>query len=116
MSTGLTLSRLTNEELLRIATAEVDSLTSTPLEVELLKRFGDLLDIANEHDQITSTVDNSGGDPDDLAELVKVLEEFSCLDPKGLRQKLERSDKFYDIATEAGDVVHRLAQLINATT
>lgn len=114
--TGLTLSRLTNEELLRIATAEVDSLTSTPLEVELLKRFGDLLDNPPLPSDVQKALDDNYIDDDSLAAVVVVMGQFNCASPDELREKLERADKFYDIATEAGDVVQRLAQLINATT
>lgn len=42
--TAAQLACLTDEELLRIATHEADEMTSSPMELELIKRMGDLID------------------------------------------------------------------------
>lgn len=42
--TAAKLACLTDEELLRVATHEADELTSSPMELELIKRMGDLID------------------------------------------------------------------------
>ena len=43
-----------------------------------------------------------------------VLTEFNCDTPATLREKLERADKFYDIASDADDIFTRLADLAGA--
>ena len=92
------LPSLSDAELVRHAEAVRDPLTTTDLEIELcsrLVRTGELealRDLADALDLET---------PDDS--------------PADLRSKLERSDKFYDIASDAGDVISRLNDLINAT-
>jgi hypothetical protein len=53
--------------------------------------------------------------PDDFHALKEVMADFYIDSLAALRSKLERSDKFYDIAIDAGDVISRLNDLINST-
>jgi hypothetical protein len=64
---------------------------------------------------VTEAIEKSDFALDDLAQLFAVLEEFNANDLKTLRQKLERADKWYGIAEEAGDLFQRLTDLTNTT-
>lgn len=78
------LPTLDDETLLRHAQADLDPLTSTPLEIELLKRFEALLD----------TIVAAGID-----------------DAETLKERLARADEFDAIAKDAGDLFARLNTL-----
>ncbi len=105
------LSRLSDRELLLHADNRRDPLTSTDVEIELANRFADLLGLTEIDDAITE----HGLERDDLRPLLELLNDHSATDLKVLRQKLERADKFYDIAQDAGDVIARLNTLVTET-
>lgn len=109
------LTALTDAELACHAWAQRDPLTSTELEDELLRRFEAATQLVAELDPVTEAVDKSGFEIGDMAELFAVLSEFNVDDIKTLRQKLERADKWYGIAEEAGDLFQRLTDLTNTT-
>jgi hypothetical protein len=107
--------------------SELDPLTSTAAEVELLTRFEALLD--QEDPGFREVVDDYEIDCNDLkavceshpsslkemAELLQVLNDDDIHTPDQLRAKLQRADQFFDIATDAGDVLSRLADLAKNT-
>lgn len=109
------LTALTDAELARHAWAQRDPLTSTELEDELLRRFESVINTLGELDPVTEAVDKSDFEIEDMGPLFAVLSEFNVDDIKTLRQKLERADKWYGIAEEAGDLFQRLTDLTNTT-
>lgn len=109
------LSHLTDAELLRHVENERDPLTSTDAEIELVERFNALLDEHQRLAPVIKLVDDLGLDDEQIALLGDTFEDFHLNDVIDLRTKLERSDKFYDIASDAGDVIVRLNDLINTT-
>lgn len=106
------LPSLSDVELVRHAEAVRDPLTTTDLEIELCNRLADALDLEALRD-LADALDLET--PDDFQELKEVMADFQIDSPADLRSKLERSDKFYDIASDAGDVISRLNDLINST-
>jgi len=127
MLTAQLMKSMDDEHLLTAARTELDPLTCTPLETELLDRFERLLehkqviDLVEEHEINADEVDalgqalGAGVGIGDLTAIVGVLEELNATDEKTLRQKLERANKFYSIASDTGDVISRLNDLINTT-
>lgn len=127
MLTAQLMASMDDEHLLAAARAELDPLTCTALELDLLERFERLLehkqviDLVEEHEINTDELDalgqalGAGVGIGELTAIVGVLEEFNATDKATLRQKLERADKFYDIANDTGDVIARLNDLINNT-
>ena len=106
------LPSLSNAELVRHAEAVRDPLTTTDLEIELCNRLADTDDI----EALRDLADALGLEtPDDFHALKEVMADFYIDSLAALRSKLERSDKFYDIAIDAGDVISRLNDLINST-
>jgi len=51
----------------------------------------------------------------DIKAIAELLDDHNATGLKVLRQKLERADKFYDIANDAGDVITRINTLITET-
>jgi hypothetical protein len=105
------LSRLTDRELLLHADNARDPLTTTDIEIELATRFERLVGLA----EIEDAVKNVGIDVADVPAIVEALDDHNATELKVLRQKLERADKFYDIANDAGDVIARLNTLASET-
>ena len=127
MLTAQLMKPMDDGHLLASARAEIDPLTSTALELELLDRFErmfehkQLIDLVEEHEINDDEVDalgkalSAGVGIAELTAIFDVLEEFNATDKAALRQKLERADKFYGIASDTGDVISRLNDLINTT-
>lgn len=95
--------------------SELDPLTSTAAEQELLKRVERLLDEQSDNSPLNDALANSEVATDELPAVLSVMTEFYCYDAGDLRAKLERADKFYGIAQDAGDAFSRLNDLINNT-
>lgn len=86
-------TNLTTEEVLRVAYAEQDELTSTPLELELRRRLQDvsdeleasrpLLDVLGEFDELK---------PDDLRDLLERLPEGGITDATALLSVLAEEE------------------------
>lgn len=124
MLTPQLMGTMDDAHLVAALRAEFDPLTSTALEIELLKRFERMLDEKRDDEPFDDARDDEPFDDaledtfiehEQLPEVIKVLSEFNAADIAILRQKLERADKFYDIANDAGDVITRLNDLINTT-
>ena len=124
------LRLLSNEELIRKAHTEIDNLTSTPLEIELIRRLEELTEWQPVLDVIQTHYDSvkDCADFDDvltnldtltriapMPELLGAFEDHNVDDIKVLREKLQRADKFYDLAQEAGEAFTMLATLASAT-
>lgn len=109
------LSHLTDEELLRHVENERGPLTSTDAEIELVERFTNLLEGPPLPEDLQKALDDTGIEVVDLTEIVTILDEFSAGDAKILREKLKRANDFYDIASDAGDVIERLNTLVSST-
>ena len=93
------LSRLSDRELLLHADNTRDPLTTSDIEIELTTRFAHLVGI----------------DVADVPAIVELLNDHNATELAVLREKLERADKFYDIAQDAGDVIDRINTLITST-
>lgn len=109
------LNHLTDEEFLRHAHQAHDSLTTTDVEIEFMQRFENLLQRDDEITPLREAIDKSELAFDDVETVFDTLAEFNVTTPDELRQKLERADKFYDIANDSGDVFSRLNDLVNTT-
>lgn len=109
------LAWMGDDEFIRHAKSNLDPLTSTDLERELLIRLENVIDTAIDHEPIDDALEAACLDVKQLKSLLELLEEFNVDTPNALRAKLERADAFYDIANEAGDLFDRLTQLIHTT-
>ena len=108
------LITLTYDELLRWAHTQLDALTSTELEVELLRRFEEHAALAAEAEPLLALMDeHSLADADELRKvidkaaalderlngigLLDVLREFDIDDPKTLKKLLQRDAQLHDV-------------------
>lgn len=115
MLTPQLMALMDDHHLVAALRAEFDPLTSTPAEQELLKRIEKLLDEQKDDSPLEDSLVTACVERDELPAILKAMEEHYCSTASELRSKLERADKFYDIASEAGDVITRLNDLINTT-
>ncbi|MBA4315600.1 MAG: hypothetical protein C0422_09795 [Alcaligenaceae bacterium] len=128
MNTWTPLRTLSDSELAAKANTELDTLTSTDLERELLQRFEEQLAWQPIFDLIKNTYANKAESAfeelpqvleqvaalecvGELKEIVGALQDHNIDEVKALREKLERADKFYDVAQEAGEAFSMLAKL-----
>jgi hypothetical protein len=137
----MNLRILSNNEFLRYASNEIDDLTSSEIERELLRRMEatdtELFEAASEAeftaDQLTNLSQAMEGfTPEEVTELLGVMLEnnidvkplvatLKVLDTAGitevdeLKEALEFAAKFQAIANDAGDVFTRLTTLISET-
>ncbi|WP_369952288.1 hypothetical protein [Ralstonia syzygii] len=121
------LPALDDETLLRHAQADLDPLTSTPLEIELLKRFEGLLNAQDETNPLLVVLEEYGIDsPGQLENELGLTKEYEDLDirplldavtdagiddAESLKERLARADEFDAIAKDAGDLFARLNTL-----
>jgi hypothetical protein len=109
------LRTFTDDELVRHAHNSLDPLTSTELEQELVRRLDTAAAEVARLQGAVAALDSVTLEPADVPPLLKLRDEFSAADLKTLREKLERADKWYAIAEEAGDLFQRLQDLTNTT-
>lgn len=125
-------TNLTTEEVLRVAYAEQDELTSTPLELELRRRLQDvsdeleasrpLLDVLGDFDELK---------PDDLrallermpeggitdaTELLSVLAEEEIPTADALRARLKQANKLADLTEDPDAALEALETLFNTAS
>ena len=107
--------------------SEIDPLTSTNLERELLARLEALLD--EYHGELTQAAENYDFGAEDIKSLgealienlpttvalLTVLAAASIDDPDALKSRLALAEQFHALAGDAGDVFIRLAQLTTPT-
>lgn len=97
--TAAQLACLTDEELLRVATHEADELTSSPMELELIKRMGDLIDDQKAFEPLAEIIGTRAKDVQKFVEIAEALPSLS--DDKALRLLNVLSDQG---VTEASDL------------
>ncbi len=126
MLTAQLAKSMDDEHLLASARAEIDSLTSTALELELLERFERLLDEASEHkpvadlleeyevgtDDVKAVIESHPASLKDQAALLSLLNDQDIHEPDQLKALLDTSDKFRALANDAGDFFTRLNDLV----
>lgn len=126
MLTAQLAKSMDDEHLLASARAEIDPLTSTALELELLDRFERLLDEASEHkpvadlleeyevatDDVKAVIESHPASLKDQAALLSLLNDQDIHEPDQLKALLDTSDKFRALASDAGDFFTRLNDLI----
>lgn len=111
MLTAQLAKYMDDEHLLASARAEIDPLTSTALELELLARFERLLD---EFDlgELYRAADEYGLAAKDIKNLLKEIGEAGLDSPEALKAELDLARKFRALATDAGDFFTRLYDLV----
>ena len=97
--TAAQLAYLTDEELLRIATHEADEMTSSPMELELIKRMGDLIDDQKAFEPLAEIIGTRLKDVQNFVEIAEAMPSIS--DDKVLRLLNVLSDQE---VTEASDL------------
>lgn len=126
MLTAQLAKSMDDEHLLASARAEIDPLTSTALELELLDRFERLLDEASEHnpvadlleeyevgtDDVKAVIESHPASLKDQAALLALLNDQDIHEPYQLKALLDTSDKFRALANDAGDFFTRLNDLV----
>ena len=126
MLTAQLAKSMGDEHLLASARAEIDPLTSTALELELLDRFERLLDEASEHkpvadlleeyevgtDDVKAVIESHPASLKDQAALLSLLNDQDIHEPDQLKALLDTSDKFRALANDAGDFFTRLNDLV----
>lgn len=109
--TASLMASMSDDHLLSAIDAELDPMTSTDLERELAKRFAESL----EWQPLIEAIDKAGLERADMQVIAETMADFNCDTTDQLRAKLERSDRFYDIASKAGDVISNLNDLVKQT-
>ena len=121
------LPSLSDAELCAHVDATLDSMTSTEIERELLKRLEarvehdttPLIQLAEEFDidpeALRAVLEAHPGDLNDYKALLAKLSDYDIHTVAQLEEQIERSRKFYDIANDAGDALSRLAALAAET-
>ena len=126
MLTAQLAKSMDDEHLLASARAEIDPLTSTALELELLDRFERLLDEASEHkpvadlleeyevatDDVKAVIESHPASLKDQAALLSLLNDQDIHEPDQLKAELELAAKFRALANDAGDFFTRLNDLV----
>lgn len=126
MLTAQLAKSMDDEHLLASARAEIDPLTSTALELELLERFERLLDEASEHkpvadlleeyevgtDDMKAAIESHPASLKDQAALLSLLNDQDIHEPDQLKELLELAAKFRALANDAGDFFTRLNDLL----
>lgn len=126
MLTAQLAKSMDDEHLLASARAEIDPLTSTALELELLDRFERLLDEASEHkpvadlleeyevatDDVKAVIESHPASLKDQAALLSLLNDQDIHEPDQLEALLDFAAKFRALASDAGDFFTRLNDLV----
>ena len=98
-----TLRTLTDEEFLALAEVGQDDLTSTALELELMRRFRALI----------SMLEDCQMDAEKAEDYLTVIRGAEVLDAKQLAADLALAKEFRMLADEAGDLFDKFHQLIS---
>ena len=126
MLTAQLAKSMDDEHLLVSARAEIDPLTSTALELELLDRFERLLDEQHDNegvralseeyeltaDDMRAVIESHPASLKDQAALLSLLNDQDIHEPDQLKALLDTSDKFRALANDAGDFFTRLNDLV----
>lgn len=126
MLTAQLAKSMDDEHLLASARAEIDPLTSTALELELLDRFERLLDEQHDNegvralseeyeltaDDMRAVIESHPASLKDQAALLSLLNDQDIHEPDQLKALLDIYDKFRALANDAGDFFTRLNDLV----
>lgn len=127
MLTAQLAKSMDDEHLLASARAEIDPLTSTALELELLERFERLLDEQHDNegvvralseeyeltaDDMRAVIESHPASLKDQAALLSLLNDQDIHEPDHLKALLDTSDKFRALANDAWDFFTRLNDLV----
>lgn len=126
MLTAQLAKSMDDEHLLASARAEIDPLTSTALELELLDRFERLLDEQHDNegvralseeyeltaDDMRAVIESHPASLKDQAALLSLLNDQDIHEPDQLKALLDTSDEFRALANDAGDFFTRLNDLV----
>lgn len=126
MLTAQLMKSMDDEHLLASARAEIDPLTSTALELELIERFETLLNetakvapignLLDEYevsaDDLRAILESHPGSLKDYAALLSLLNDQDIHEPDQLKALLDTSEKFRALASDAGDFFTRLNDLV----
>lgn len=127
MLTAQQLALMDDEHLISSLHATFDPLTSTPAEIELLRRFEELLDSVEpemadalaEYDFDATEIGLLGkalhGDVLNTTAMLDALGEAEITSVGELKRRLELAEKFEALIEDAGDVFARLSQLAQTT-
>lgn len=105
-----TLKLMDLSHLMAAVRTELDPLTSTPLELELLARLESITFTSNEQ-ELQQLEDSLIGDASNSIAMLDVLTEYDISTPKALKAALETLSDFRTLADDAGDVFTRLSSL-----
>lgn len=126
MLTAQLMKSMDADHLVASARAEIDPLTSTPLELELLDRLETLLDEQSENQPIADLLGEYEVSTDDMkavieshptslkdqAALLSLLNDQDIHEPDQLKELLDLTAKFRALANDAGDFFTRLTDLL----
>ena len=126
MLTAQLMNCMDADHLVASARAELDPLTSTPLELELLDRLETLLDeqsanqpiadLLDEYevstDEMKAVIESHPASLKDQAALLSLLNDQDIHEPDQLKELLEFAAKFRALASDAGDFFTRLNDLV----
>lgn len=131
MLTPAALQAMSLPHLLSAAHAEIDSLTSTPLELELLRRVEELAQDVDAAEGFLTLVDeyeikaedvrtlieaHPEAELTDMAKLLSALNDADIHTVEDLQAILQSLSQFRELANDAGDVFNRLADLAETAT
>ena len=117
------LHAMSDAELVQHAEALRSDLTSTELEIELTRRLAAALDLASfaalaeeygDAEALQTLVESHPGSLADQAELLGVLTDREIHTAEALLEQLGQRDALYQIASDAGDTLERLAKLTSS--
>mgnify|MGYP001210809677 CR=1 FL=1 len=111
----MSLRTLTDDEMLRVADA-TDSVLRSDIEMELGRRLDAALERLADLQPLAELIENFNLTTDELCQMVQLAADRDAADIKGLTDKLDRADAWYDLAVEAGDLFARLETLRAKTT
>lgn len=127
MLTAQLMKSMDADHLVASAHAEIDPLTSTPLELELLDRLEALIDEQSANQPIANLLDEYEASTDDMmavieshpaslkdqAALLSLLNDQDIHEPDQLKELLDFAAKFRALASDAGDFFTRLNDLVS---
>lgn len=127
MLTAQLMKSMDADHLVASARAELDPLTSTSLELELLDRLETLLYEAHDNQPIADLLDEYEVSTDDVkavieshpaslkgqAALLSLLNDQDIHEPDQLKELLDFAAKFRALASDAGDLFTRLNDLVS---
>lgn len=127
MLTAQLMKSMDADHLVASARAEIDPLTSTPLELELLDRLETLLDEQHDNEGVRALTEEYDLTADDMrvvieshpaslkdqAALLSLLNDQDIHEPDQLKELLEFAAKFRALASDAGDLFTRLNDLVS---